>query len=128
MIQNYSDHAASERTFLAWVRTAIAVMAFGFVVERFDLFLRIAPGAVSPHVRHLLNSTLGEVAGLGLMVAGLAIVIVAAIRFIHTRRMIDDTKPRMGEGSRLDLALAMMLFLLGCALVTYLVANLVTQS
>jgi hypothetical protein len=42
--------------------------------------------------------------------------------------MIDDTKPRMGEGSRLDLALAMMLFLLGCALVTYLVANLVTQS
>ena len=28
MIKNYSDHAANERTFLAWVRTAIAVMAF----------------------------------------------------------------------------------------------------
>ncbi len=44
MIKRYSDHAANERTFLAWVRTAIAVMAFGFVIEKFDLFLRaIAP-------------------------------------------------------------------------------------
>ncbi len=42
MIQRYTDHAANERTFLAWVRTAIAVMAFGFLVERFDLFLQIA--------------------------------------------------------------------------------------
>ena len=46
MIKRYSDHAANERTFLAWVRTAIAVMAFGFLIERFDLFLRyIAPQA-----------------------------------------------------------------------------------
>ena len=44
MIKRYSDHAANERTFLAWVRTGIAVMAFGFLIERFDLFLRyIAP-------------------------------------------------------------------------------------
>ena len=39
MIKRYSDHAANERTFLAWVRTAIAVMAFGFLIERFDLIL-----------------------------------------------------------------------------------------
>jgi putative membrane protein len=54
MITRYSDHAANERTFLAWVRTAIAVMAFGFVIERFDLFLRYAapPAAqqeIAPH-------------------------------------------------------------------------------
>ena len=36
MIRNFSDHSANERTFLAWVRTAIAVMAFGFLVEKFD--------------------------------------------------------------------------------------------
>ena len=43
-IKNYTDHAANERTFLAWVRTSIAVTAFGFLVERFDLFLAaIAP-------------------------------------------------------------------------------------
>ena len=42
MIKRHSDHAANERTFLAWVRTAIAVMAFGFVIEKFDLFLQPA--------------------------------------------------------------------------------------
>ncbi|MBV9202357.1 MAG: DUF202 domain-containing protein [Alphaproteobacteria bacterium] len=48
MIERYSDHAANERTFLAWVRTAIAIMAFGFLVQKFDLFLRIASGRL-PH-------------------------------------------------------------------------------
>jgi putative membrane protein len=39
MISGYSDHAANERTFLAWVRTGIAMIAFGFVIEKFNLFL-----------------------------------------------------------------------------------------
>jgi hypothetical protein len=46
MIRGYSDHAANERTFLAWVRTGIAVIAFGFVIEKFNLFvLTIASSA-----------------------------------------------------------------------------------
>ena len=39
MIRGYSDHAANERTFLAWVRTGIAIVVFGFVIEKFNLFL-----------------------------------------------------------------------------------------
>jgi putative membrane protein len=39
MIDRYSDHAANERTFLAWIRTGIATIAFGFVVEKFNLFV-----------------------------------------------------------------------------------------
>jgi putative membrane protein len=35
-----ADHLANERTFLAWIRTAIAVMAFGFVVVKFSLFVK----------------------------------------------------------------------------------------
>ena len=42
MIKNFGDNSANERTFLAWVRTAIAVKAFGFIVEKFDLFLELA--------------------------------------------------------------------------------------
>lgn len=34
MIRNFADHSANERTYLAWVRTAVAIMGFGFVVER----------------------------------------------------------------------------------------------
>jgi putative membrane protein len=59
MIERYSDHAANERTFLAWVRPAIAIMAFGFLVEKFDLFVSIAARemadkAVAPSLGGLL--------------------------------------------------------------------------
>lgn len=33
-------HMANERTFLAWIRTSVAIMAFGFVVEKFSLFVK----------------------------------------------------------------------------------------
>lgn len=35
-----NDHLANERTFLAWVRTAIGIMGFGFVVVKFSLFVK----------------------------------------------------------------------------------------
>lgn len=39
-IRNRRVHLANERTFLLWIRTSIGIMAFGFVVEKFGLFLR----------------------------------------------------------------------------------------
>ncbi|MGI8950908.1 MAG: YidH family protein [Chitinophagaceae bacterium] len=35
-----SDHLANERTYLAWIRTCIGIMAFGFVVVKFSLFIK----------------------------------------------------------------------------------------
>lgn len=37
---NASDHLANEQTFLAWIRTSLGVMAFGFVVVKFSLFVK----------------------------------------------------------------------------------------
>jgi putative membrane protein len=45
MIRDYADHAANERTFLAWLRTGMAVVAFGFVIEKFNLFVLTLAGA-----------------------------------------------------------------------------------
>ena len=64
MIERYSDHAANERTFLAWVRTAIAIMAFGFVVEKFDLFLRIAGASSTMRTVVGGHQFLGDIASL----------------------------------------------------------------
>jgi len=59
MIRGYSDHAANERTFLAWVRTGIAVVAFGFVVEKFNLFIAtIASSALGEEARRSSKSCL----------------------------------------------------------------------
>jgi putative membrane protein len=131
MIRNFSDHAANERTFLAWVRTAVAIMAFGFLVEKFDLFMRMARislGLRAPHPIGVASGLrIGEAAGLGLMVLGLALVTVCTWRFLRTARQIDDEADHVGPGARFDLALAVLIFLLGAALLAYLVSNILAR-
>ncbi len=125
-IRNFSDHAANERTFLAWVRTAIAVTAFGFLVERFDLVLAVmAPdSAAGKYMIH--RSAFGRDAGLVLIAAGVAIIVLSGLRFLRTAKEIDDPDERPGTGSRLDIALATLLTLLGVALFLYLSHAFVT--
>src|SRR6202048_2743636 len=103
MIRNFSDHSANERTFLAWVRTAIAVMAFGFLVEKFDLFLELAAPSLAGRTLSLPGQKFGNIAGLALIVLGTAMVVVAAIRFLMTAKAIDGEEQRPSPGSRIDL-------------------------
>ena len=118
MIKQYSDHAANERTFLAWVRTAIAVMAFGFLVERFDLFVRLAShGAAGAEVPH---SGVANTVGLLFVLMGMATMVIATVRFFKTAKQIDAEETVPGPGVRFDLALVVLLVLLGCSLLLYL--------
>src|SRR5579863_3700212 len=106
MITGFSDHAANERTFLAWVRSGIAVIAFGFVIEKFDLFVRtlasvgnLAPASRSELAK--LSVPLGRYEGLGLIVVGIALVIIAAVRFVRTERLLDDEEMHSAAGVRI---------------------------
>src|SRR5579859_660206 len=90
MLKNYSDHSANERTFLAWVRTAIAMMAFGFLLERFDLFLQITAVTLGPNAPHFPATGFGREAGLALLLLGVAMTAIAAMRFLKTRMAIDS--------------------------------------
>jgi len=127
MIRNFADHSANERTFLAWVRTAIAVMAFGFLVEKFDLFLEMAAPSLVGRMLSLPDQKFGNIAGLALILVGTAMVAVAALRFLMTAKAIDSDERRLGPGSRVDMALAVLLVLLGCALFVYLSHALATN-
>ncbi len=120
MIKRYSDHAANERTFLAWVRTAIAVMAFGFLIERFDLFIKFAvPQAaqqqIAPHGQAFANA-----AGLAFIVLGVAMIAIAGVRFVKTAKDIESEEDVPSPGERFDLALALLVGLLGAALLLYM--------
>jgi inner membrane protein YidH len=89
MIRGYSDHAANERTFLAWLRTSIAVIAFGFVIEKFDLFVLTLMNATSldAPVRlqlERLSGRLAEGSGRAFIVVGVIFIVVATIRFVRT--------------------------------------------
>ncbi len=129
MIDHFSDHAANERTFLAWVRTAIAVMAFGFLVAKFNLFLEIAAqslaGASGRRVA-VPGGGFGDVAGLVLIIAGTAMVAMAAVRFVRTTQAINSPERRSG-GARMDLALSALMVVLGIALAVYVSHALLAQ-
>jgi putative membrane protein len=122
MIERYSDHAANERTFLAWVRTAIATMAFGFLIERFDLFIRFATAGLGAAGGRAIaeNRNVANVAGVAFVLLGMAMIIVAALRFFRTARQIDAPETTRGPGVRFDLTLAALIVLLGCSLFLYL--------
>jgi putative membrane protein len=128
MIAHFSDHAANERTFLAWVRTAIAVMAFGFLVAKFDLFLKIAARSLAVGDRQMVSlprGNFGGAVGAVLITAGTVMVALAAVRLAHTRRAIDSANSSTDYDTvGADLALAAIMVVLGLALVLYLVHTL----
>ena len=120
MIKNYSDHAANERTYLAWVRTGIAVMAFGFLVEKFDLFLKFADLSAKANAARVPQHALGGIAGLALIILGPVLMAIATIRFLKTARDIDSDDQHLAMGSKFDIALSVLLTLLGGSLLVYL--------
>ena len=96
MISGYSDHAANERTFLAWIRTGIAVIAFGLLIEKFNLFLlTLAAAGLSGDARRsqlaMLSGRIGRSDGLVLILGGVGLVLLATLRFVRTTRMLDDS-------------------------------------
>jgi putative membrane protein len=126
MIPKYADHAANERTFLAWIRTGIAVIVFGFVVEKFNLFMLVLASGVSTEAAHRLSleqSTrlFGRYDGLALIVLGVALIVIAAVRFFRTAKLIEDPGPQQAPSRRLELIFSLTLALLTAALCIYLV-------
>jgi putative membrane protein len=111
MIQGYADHAANERTFLAWVRTGVAVIAFGFVIKRFNLFLlSLQDAATLDPIRHSqlerLSGPSTHYQGLALIVVGIVLLIVATIRFVRTERMLADPNAHPISGTRMEVLLS----------------------
>jgi putative membrane protein len=102
-------------------------MAFGFLVEKFDLFLELAARSIASRTLSLPGQKFGSIAGLAFIVLGIAMVGIAAARFVITAKDIDSEDLRPGTGSRIDIAFAGLLVLLGCALFLYLSHVLVTK-
>ncbi|HSN18512.1 MAG TPA: DUF202 domain-containing protein [Gammaproteobacteria bacterium] len=123
MIGNFRDHAANERTYLAWIRTAVALMGFGFVIEKFNLFLRYlgraVPDAAVPH-----GTRVAEGAGITMMVMGLGIVALATWSFLRNLRLIDEHGTHGYQGKLPNVLLGSLVAALGVALVLYVALTL----
>ena len=94
MILRYNDLAANERTYLAWMRTALALIAFGFLLERFDLLVRSLAKSISEGKVPLTppGSLIGREAGIILAALGLLIMLISTWRFVLTTRRLKSEK------------------------------------
>ena len=81
-------HLANERTMLAWIRTGIALMAFGFAIARFGVFLRqvASLGQVPLRLNHGVGSAW---VGAALVALGMLANLVATIRYAKIRHAIE---------------------------------------
>jgi len=124
-VGNRRVHMANERTFLAWIRTSIGIMAFGFVVEKFALFIkRLDYFFEKPHVREAAPASFGysSIFGIVLVAMGALMGVLAFIRFKKLEREIDtDT---YHTSLILDILVAMGILAIGIFLVFYMIHSI----
>jgi putative membrane protein len=116
MVGSPTDHLANERTFLAWIRTALTIIGLGFVVAKFGLFLReLATRSPGP------SSSTSEYVGVFLILAGSALVGIAYNRFrlTHDDLQSGTYTPRTG----MELLMTGTLVAVGITLAAYLIVT-----
>jgi len=112
------EHLANERTLLAWIRTAIALIGMGFVVARFGLFLRQL-ALINPVAGQSTTSTsYSAVIGVALVATGVLAAVLGTVRFFRVRAPID--RGRFEPEVFAELTVAVITVLAGIALAVYL--------
>ena len=109
---------AAERTLLAWVRTGLALMGFGFVVARFGLFLRelAALGHAAP------PGGWSHGIGVALVVLGVVVNVLAAFEHVQLLKRLGRGDPDPFPRWSLGVATTVVLAVFGVGMVAYLLA------
>jgi uncharacterized protein (DUF302 family)/uncharacterized membrane protein YidH (DUF202 family) len=115
-----SDYLAAERTFLAWIRTGLALMGFGFVVARFGLFLQaLGGGSANFHVRPYGPSFWF---GTALIVLGVVVNLACTRNHLHLVHELNHGGSTFNRPSWLAMGVALFLAVVGVAMAIYLIS------
>jgi putative membrane protein len=113
-----TEYLANERTFLAWIRTCIAVISLGFVIARFGVWLREFASRLDP--KSEVHSTgFSLVAGVVMMALGCLLSILAAWRYRAINLAISRGEYKVD--SALVLLVSGSVAFLGATMIAYLV-------
>lgn len=105
MIKDYQDYAANERTFLAWIRTAVAIVGVGLVV------VNISQNGVT-------NKSDG-ITGYLLLSFGAILILASGVRFLITRKLIRAEEEQKATPIILDVLLTIILIILIATLIGF---------
>jgi len=115
-----TDHLANERTFLAWIRTSIGIMAFGFVVVKFSLFVKqISLLLGKETIIH--QGGYSSIMGIVLVSVGTITSILAYTRYKQTEKQLKAGKYE--HSSILLTVLTGFIFLVSVFLILYLIQS-----
>lgn len=115
-----SDHLANERTLLAWTRTSIGIMAFGFVVVKFSLFVKQLSLVLGKE--YIIPSRgYSAIAGILLVAVGASTTVFSYIRYKRTEKQL--TEGVYNHSSLLITLLTAFIFLVSVLLIVYLVES-----
>lgn len=122
LIQNNDlrDALAAERTFLAWIRTGLALMGFGFIVARFGVFLKQL--TLIQHARSVSSYGLSLWFGTVLIVVGVVVLVLSAWHHIRLVRELTRGGVPPSRPSTEAVAIALFLALVGLTMAIYLVS------
>ncbi|WP_291910293.1 DUF202 domain-containing protein [Chitinophaga sp. CB10] len=116
-----NDHLANERTFLAWIRTAVGLMAFGFVVVKFSLFVKQIGLALGRDVA-LPSHGYSGIAGIILVAVGMLTAILAYKRYQDVKKELESGRYLHTTG--LLTTLTIFIVLMSLFLLVYLVDSI----
>jgi len=117
---NIHEHLANERTFLAWMRTSIGIMAFGFVVVKFALFVKQISMMLGKE--NLIHSTgYSGIVGIILVSVGAVTAILSFIKYKRTEKQLNEGNYKYS--SLLITLLTVFIFLISVFLIVYLIKS-----
>lgn len=119
LIERSREHLANERTFLAWIRTSVGLMGFGFVIVKFTLFIK--------HLYLILETpdeisrNYSSVVGIVMVALGVIIAILSLIQYkINEKQLKENFYTR---STHLSLSMTLMIIVGGILMILYLLSN-----
>ncbi|MEJ5089437.1 YidH family protein [Sphingobacterium faecium] len=116
-----SDHLANERTFLAWIRTSIGIMGFGFVVVKFSLFVKQV-SLILHNQQHTIQKGYSAAIGVTLVALGAMTALFAYLNYKKVEKEID--KDTYGSSNPLIVFATFGLILVSALLIWYLIDSI----
>jgi putative membrane protein len=107
---------AAERTLLAWTRTSLTLMAFGFVIERFGLFLRM----LSPDAAAALARGASFWVGIGFILLGVGVALSSIVQYRRVLATLKAVEIPRGYWTGAAVVTNLLLAVLGIAMTAYL--------